>query len=214
MFLSPTRERCAAITRPMFGMCYLSSTDFQKEKGPDMLYTKVTKVVLESMDFFIPNKIIRKKHGNKVWFDDLCKEKAMQKGYLYDTKWEQKNYQEFQHASLAFNRPKEQTRHNYNLKLKTELTGVGWVVRNGRTLSTCLPAGNIIPRYLLLKKMALHTIYCNSEVAVFCQTLPDVFRAHHSSKLENVPSSQASRPWPDSYKGPEGVLCRTCNVMW
>ena len=52
---------------------HLASTDWPsvfQEKDPETTCRKVTDIILDSMDLFIPSKTVSKKTGDMAWFDD------------------------------------------------------------------------------------------------------------------------------------------------
>ena len=106
---------------------YLSDVDWPsvfKENNSDNLCTKITDIVIDAMEIFIPNKTVTKKTGDKAWFDDKCRCAANKKRRLYrqmriNNNPESKN--KFIESRKMYNKVERQAKINYNLKIKRDL---------------------------------------------------------------------------------------------
>ena len=68
--------------------CHLSSTDWSAlfkddDNDPEKVCTKITEVICDAMDAYIPSKTVTRKTGDKVWFDDKCRRLAKRKRRIY-----------------------------------------------------------------------------------------------------------------------------------
>lgn len=55
---------------------FLASADWSlvvRSTDPEESCTKVTTIISDAMEIYIPGKLVSKKIDDKVWFDDQCK---------------------------------------------------------------------------------------------------------------------------------------------
>ena len=93
---------------------------------PEEACSNVTNIITDAMDIFIPSKLVTKKTGEKVWFDDHCRKAATKKRRLF-RKMKGKNStdlnkEKFTKARKDYNRAERQAKNRYKNKLKEELT--------------------------------------------------------------------------------------------
>ena len=89
---------------------YFSSVDWSalfkdNDNDPEKVCTKITEVICDAMDVYIPNKMVIKKTGDKAWFDDKCKTgKTERRIYRKSKKVSTpENKEKFVQARKAFN---------------------------------------------------------------------------------------------------------------
>lgn len=88
--------------------------------------TKITKVICDAMDAYIPSKMVAKKTGDKAWFDDKCRRLAKRKRRIYRKSKKvstgtPENKKKFVQARKAFNQAEGNAKSNYSMKLKNVL---------------------------------------------------------------------------------------------
>jgi len=107
---------------------FLSSADWShalKSSDPEAACNNVTTIISDAMEIYIPAKIVSKKTGDKVWFDDHCKRAATKKRRLF-RKLKKNNTREnkdkFTKARKEYNHAEKVARRSYNNKLRKELS--------------------------------------------------------------------------------------------
>ena len=61
---------------------FLASADWSRAfqpEDPEDVCTNVTDIITDAMEIYIPGKLVSKKTGDKVWFDDHCRRAATKK---------------------------------------------------------------------------------------------------------------------------------------
>ena len=85
----------------------------------------VTTIINDAMDIYIPGKLVTRRTGDKVWFNDDCRRAAKKKRRLLK-KFEKTNTMDnkakFTDARKDYNRAEKKARRGYNDKLKKELS--------------------------------------------------------------------------------------------
>ena len=79
----------------------------------------VTNIIRDAMDIFIPSKLVTKKTGDKVWFNDHCRKSATKQRLLF-RKMKGKNSTSLNKEKFAKAR-RETSKKRYKKKLKEEL---------------------------------------------------------------------------------------------
>ena len=72
---------------------FLASADWSRAfqpEDPEDVCTNVTDIITYAMEIYIPGKLVSKKTGDEVWFDDHCRRAATKKRRLF-SKLKQKN---------------------------------------------------------------------------------------------------------------------------
>ena len=65
---------------------FLVSADWSlalQSDDPEEACSNITTIISDAMEIFIPAKLVIKKTGDKVWFDDHCKRAATKKRRLF-----------------------------------------------------------------------------------------------------------------------------------
>jgi len=107
---------------------FLAAADWPlafKSNNPDEVCSHVTSIITDAMDIFIPSKLVTKKTGDKIWFDDQCRRAAIKKRRLFRKLKKNKsaeNQEKFRDARKAFNHTEKAAKLRYNTKLKKELS--------------------------------------------------------------------------------------------
>ena len=158
---------------------HLASTDwpsvFQK-KDPEIACSKVTEIICDAMDLFIPSKTVTKKIGDKAWFDDTCRRAARKKRRLFQKSKKDKNdtsKAKFAEARKSFNQAEKQARTRYNNKLREDLTDKTlsskkwWRIVNtlsGRTARSDIP---------VIEHQNIAHITARDKAEIFCKTFAE-----------------------------------------
>ena len=106
----------------------MGKQNIQAEKvyynDPEKVCTKITKVICDAMDAYIPSKMVAKKTGDKAWFDDKCRRLAKRKRRIYRKSQKvstPENKKKIVQARKAFNQAERNAKSNYSMKLKNVL---------------------------------------------------------------------------------------------
>jgi len=158
---------------------HLASTDWSavfSDNNPEDACSKVTDIICEAMDLFIPSKTVTKKTGDKAWFDDKCRRAARKKRRLFRHLKKNNttlNKDKFAQARKSFNQAEKQARRNYNTKLKEKLADTSlsskkwWGVVNslsGRTGHSDIP---------VIEHSGVTHITAQDKANVFCQAFAE-----------------------------------------
>ncbi|XP_019618294.1 PREDICTED: ATP-binding cassette sub-family A member 1-like [Branchiostoma belcheri] len=107
---------------------YLSSAEWRdafQGDDPEQACSRITTIICDVMEIFIPNKLVTNKTGDKAWFDDRCRTAAKKKRRLFrklKSNNTPENRDKFTKARKEYNRAEKQAKRRYNKKLKNKLT--------------------------------------------------------------------------------------------
>ena len=107
---------------------FLASADWSrafKSEDPEDACTNITNIITDAMEIYIPGKLVSKKTGDKIWFDDHCKRAATKKRRLFRVlkkKNTEENKNNFTKARKEYNHVEKVAKRRYNNKLKKELS--------------------------------------------------------------------------------------------
>ena len=107
---------------------YISSTDCSQvflEKDPEKVCSRITEIISDAMDLHIPSKIITKKTGDKVWFNDKCRRASRKKRKIFRQLRKNNNSANkeiFKKARQTYNKAEKEVKRKYNTKLRDDLT--------------------------------------------------------------------------------------------
>ena len=176
---------------------HLSSTDWSTlfkdyDNDPEKTCTKITEVICDAMDAYIPSKTVSRKTGDKVWFDDKCRRLAKRKRRIYRKGKKvstPENKDKFVQARKAFNQAERNAKRNYSMKLKNDLADRSlsskkwWGIVNslsGRTGHSEIPA--------IEHSGTVHT-RAKDKANIFCKTFAEKCRledGHHQPQEATV----------------------------
>ena len=95
------------------------------DKDPETACTRVTEIIYDAMEMFIPHKVVIKKTGDKPWFNDECRQAAKKKRKIY-RQYKKDNLlstkEKFIKARKYYNQTEKKAKKKYNLELKENLT--------------------------------------------------------------------------------------------
>lgn len=170
---------------------HLASTDWPsifQEKDPEIACSKVTDIICDAMDLFIPSKIVTKKIGDKAWFDDKCRRAARKKRRLFKKSKKDKtdtSKAKFVEARRSYNQVEKQARRRYNTKLREDLADKTlsskkwWRIVNtlsGRTARSDIP--------VIEHQGVAHTT-ARAKAETFCQTFAK--KCRHQDAEDQAP---------------------------
>ena len=173
---------------------YLSSTDWTaafRDNDPEKACSRVTEIITEAMDLYIPNKTVTKKTGDKAWFSDECRKATRKKRRIFQQAKKNNtdaNKEKFINARKIYNKTEKEAKRNYNNKLKEDLTNNNlsskkwWRVVNtlsGRAAHCDIP--------VILHNEEAH-ITAGEKAEVFCKTFTE--KCH-------LPDADSVAPHPD-----------------
>ena len=96
-----------------------------QEKDPERACNRVTEIITDAMDLYIPNKTVTKKPGDKAWFNDECRKAAKKKRRIFKELKKHgtdSNKENFTKARKSYNKVEKEAKKNYDSKLKEDLT--------------------------------------------------------------------------------------------
>ena len=160
---------------------HLASTDWPsvfQEKDPEIACSKVTDIICDAMDLFIPSKIVTKKIGDKAWFDDKCRRTARKKRRLFQKSKDNSDTSKakFVEARRSYNQAEKLARRRYNIKLREDLADKTlsskkwWKIVNtlsGRTAHSDIP---------VIEHHGVAHITARDKAEIFCQTFAEKCR--------------------------------------
>jgi len=107
---------------------YFTSVNWSEvfqEKDPESACIRVTEIITDAMDLYIPNKTVAKKPGDKAWFNDECRKAAKKKRRIFKQlkkNGTDSNKENFTKARKSYNKIEKEAKRNYDSKLKEDLT--------------------------------------------------------------------------------------------
>ena len=107
---------------------FIASTNWSlvfQPDDPEVVCSNVTNIIRDAMELYIPGKLVSKKTGDKVWFDDQCKRAARKKRRLFKKLKKNntaRNKDKFTEARKEYNHAEKLARRRYNIKLRKELS--------------------------------------------------------------------------------------------
>lgn len=191
---------------------HLTSTDWPnifKEKDPEKACSKVTSIICEAMEMYIPCNYSTKKTGDKAWFDDNCRRAANRKRRLYrqlkrcNTETNKRRFTEARHV---FNQAEKQARRNYNMKLRKDLTDNNlsskkwWSVVNslsGRSGHSDIP---------VIEHNGIPHLTARDKASVFCHTFADKCHLHNADDQPPIISNSTSQMFDKVIFKPKDIL--------
>ena len=122
-----------------------------QSNDPDECSARVTDVITDAMQLFIPSKVVTNKINDKPWFNDHCRKLAAKKRRLFKSAKRSnavQNQTAFHKARSEYNKAEKRAKSQYKGKLRKELTSDGitskkwWKIVNsisGKPTKTNIP---------------------------------------------------------------------------
>ena len=154
------------------------------KKDPGTVCSKVTDVISDAMNLFIPSKTVTTKTGDKVWFDDKCRRAAKKKRRLFNMFKKAKKSQTdaskvmLTEARHSYNQAEKQARRNYNNKLRKDLADKTLSSKKWWRIVNTLSGRNARSDIPVIEHQQVTYITARDKAETFCQTFAEKCTLH------------------------------------